>query len=136
MQLGQVFGLFLLPGGRPRLLLVFDTSIGSDLGIAVSVTIGSEGSSIGTDAVVGTPDGLSVDIGTEVSGKSLPSTTVGIIGRSSRGEVASNVIGSSCSLSKTCGENSDVGSLPNNSWSSKYGRSSVAVPTKKIEISG
>ena len=83
MQLGQVFGLFLLPGGRPRLLLLSGTSIGSDLGIPCSVTIGSEGSSIGTDSAVGIPEGPSAGKGAEVSNKSFPSTTVGIKGRSS-----------------------------------------------------
>ena len=53
MQLGQVLGLFFLPGGRPRLLLVSDTSAGSDLGIMISSGTDSVVDSMGTDIEVG-----------------------------------------------------------------------------------
>ena len=115
MQLGQVLGLFFLPGGRLRLLLVFDTSAGSDLRITISSGTDSVVDSMGTDIEVGTSCGNSAGEEAEGSETSCPSMMNGVLGISSRGEVVGKVIGSSCSLSKTWGANSDTGSLANSS---------------------
>ena len=114
MQFGQGFGLFFLPGGRPWPRRGADSSRGSVFGVMM-VSGGDYGSgSVGNGAVVAGDPGTYVScMGTGGAG-TLPSAR-GTVGTSSLGEGDGKVMGSSCSLSKTCGANSDAGSLPNSS---------------------
>ena len=92
MQLGQVFGLFFLPGGHPRLLRVSGSSTGLDLGMMTLSGVDSVSDSVGAEAAMGT-SGSSTGKGGEGSRRSLPSGMTGVLGKSSHSEVAGNVIG-------------------------------------------
>ena len=109
----QVFGLFFLPRGRPRPRRTSGSPWGSDLGTMTASGGDSGSGSIGKGTATGASG--SCVAGTEVGGAEGPYSVIGTEGTSSLGEGDGKVIGSSCSLSKTCGANSDAGSLPNNS---------------------
>ena len=78
-QLGQVLGLFLRPGGRPRPFLGSDTSVGSDLTTTSSGTESGVGSCVAGFAATGT----SIDTGAGVVRTSLPSGVSGMLSRES-----------------------------------------------------
>ena len=113
VQLGQGFGLFFLPGDRPRPRRGADSSRGSVFGVMMVSGGGSGSGSVGNGVVAGGSEICVSCMGTGGSGR-LPLAR-GTVGTSSLGEGDGKVMGSSCSLSKTWGANSDAGSLPNSS---------------------
>ena len=101
MQLGQVFGLFFLPRGRPRPRRSSGSPRGSDLGTMTASGGGSGSGSSGKETVTGTSGSCVAGTEVEREGSGVIPSAIGTVGTSSLGEGGGKVKGSSYSLSKT-----------------------------------